>query len=71
MGALLDDSLQGPLCFGLQVFTRVRVQINSQKPAQHVGLGEGARVVGGVATELTQGPSSGCLEMVLRLIDQS
>mmetsp|Transcript_105911 Transcript_105911/g.236421 ORF Transcript_105911/g.236421 Transcript_105911/m.236421 type:complete len:389 (+) Transcript_105911:6-1172(+) len=70
VSALLYDALQGPLRLRLQILARILVQVHREQAPEHIRLGEGPRVVRGVAADLTQGPSRGRLEVVLGFVDE-
>jgi len=70
VSAHLDDVLQGLLALVLQVLAGLGNEVDGEETGGHVSLSEELGVLRGVATDLTEGPGSSSLEVVLRLVDK-
>jgi hypothetical protein len=70
VSAHLDDVLEGLLGLILEVLRTFWEHVDGQESRGHIGLGQELRMVGGVTTDLTEGPGGCGLEVVLWLVDQ-
>ena len=71
MGAHLDDVLERLLGLVLQILRTLWKHVNGKESSGHISLSKSLGMVRSVAAYLTERPGSGCLEMVLWLVQKS
>jgi len=71
VGAHLDNVLKSLLGFILKVLRRVLEHVDGKETCWHISLSQKLAVLGGVATDLTECPCGGSLQVILRLVDKS